>query len=294
MGCSVQDVHGGIVGVPQDQHELDARVPIIGHFVLIVALLEVEGRKIDVVAKGKEEYPPGMSATLKNRTMLSPRQVPPIFDVPCVYGLSLCFLVGQLGHVPLQEGLVVVGAGLGLRLDFIHGIVSVGGDDGHVGLLVVLAVHKHVAAELQARRKVSNEGSKAAREACAEAYLIHSFGGGGSTKKGKRAGKRKSRAQPCGLAGDKKKGSRAPVAAYARKCRGESWVRMYGSRCCLVRMGVLAKGGGSWTMTNKGGQTRENETRAHEAAELEGCPVAGSSIYAGAGAGQFSRGGGIQ
>ena len=146
--CCVGQVHGGVIWIPQNKHELDASIPLVGHALVLVALLEVEGGKVDIVAKGKEEDAPGMAGALEDGALLAAGEGAPVPDFPGMMGLGFCFVVGQLWHVLGEEGIVLVGAGLGLDVDFVHVVVGVWGDDGDTVLLVVLGVDEHVAPHL--------------------------------------------------------------------------------------------------------------------------------------------------
>ena len=151
MVCCVCDVHARVFRVPEDQHELYAGVPVLGHLVLLVRLLEVERREVDIVAVGKEQYAPRLSAAFKDGAMLLPSERSPVSDLPCVVCLCLRLLVGELGQVLLHELIVLVGAGLGVGVDLVHLVIRIGGrDDGDFALLlVVLVVDEHVVAGLR-------------------------------------------------------------------------------------------------------------------------------------------------
>jgi hypothetical protein len=147
VGC-VGDVHAGILGVPEDEHELDTGIPVLGHLLLFVGLLEVEGGKIDIVAVGEEEDAPRMAGALEDGAMLAAGEGAPVSNLPGVMGLCSRFLVGQLRHVLFEKGVEVVGARQGVGIDLVHLVVRVGRDDGYIVLLVELAVDEHVVAEL--------------------------------------------------------------------------------------------------------------------------------------------------
>ena len=170
---------GRVLWVPEHQHKLDARVPVFGHLLLLVGLLQIEGGKVDVVAVWKEEDPPGMSAALEDGAMFAPGELAPVLDLPRVERLVLCVVLERLGHVPLHKGLILVGAGLGISVDLVHLVVGVGCDYGDVGLFVVVLVDEHVAFNLHTsdvRRQTSD-----ARRPClvqstvTGAYLIHGY-----------------------------------------------------------------------------------------------------------------------
>jgi hypothetical protein len=153
----VGDVHAGVLGVPEDEHELDTGVPVLGHLLLLVCLLEVERGKVYVVAVGEEEDAPGMASALKDGAMLAAGEGAPVSDLPGVVGFGSSFLVGGLGHVLFEKGIVLVGARQRVSVDLIHLVVRVGSDDGHVVLLVELAVDEHVVAKLWGCGQLSDD-----------------------------------------------------------------------------------------------------------------------------------------
>lgn len=155
--------HGRVLGVPKHQHELHAGTPVFWYFVFLIALLQVEGRILDVVAEGEEKDAPGMASALKYRALLATTETAPFPDLPGTVGLGLCLQVLQVGHVLLHKGVILVGAGpkfnVGVGFGFVHGFVDVWVDDSYIILLVhidIVGIDEHVATELQ-ERDVSTE-----------------------------------------------------------------------------------------------------------------------------------------
>ena len=58
MMCEVVEVERGIVGVPEDEAELDTTAPVLGHGIGLEAMFEINGALVDVVTEREEENAP--------------------------------------------------------------------------------------------------------------------------------------------------------------------------------------------------------------------------------------------
>ena len=90
-------VRPGLLRPGSRQVQTHARPPFVWHIFVLVPLLEVEGGKVDVVAKGKEQYPPRMAGTVEDWAMFAPSERGPVPDFPRVVYLGFGLVVGQLG-----------------------------------------------------------------------------------------------------------------------------------------------------------------------------------------------------
>jgi hypothetical protein len=234
----VGDVHAGVLGVPEDEHELDTGVPVLGHLLLLVCLFEVERGKVYIVAVGEEEDAPGMASALEDGAMLAAGEGAPVSDFPGVVGFGGRFLVGGGGHVFFEKGIVVVCARQRVSVDLVHLVVRVRGDDGHVVLLVELAVDEHIVAELWGCGQLSDDRQGGAGNVPGpwwqRGVLAGRAGGAGRQQQGRSAcrarGRRVAERRASGRRG--RRGRRAGVAGVrSTQKTGESCAPVAGSRC---------------------------------------------------------------